>query len=67
VDVIRSYIYVPRERSTVGRLFNYFSFNLSSTLAGFWTGRQDVIFVMSPPLTIGLTAFTLSLLKRIPY
>ncbi len=65
--VIRSYIYVPRERSTIGRIFNYLSFNLSSTLAGFFAGRQDVIFVMSPPLTIGLTAFALSLIKRIPY
>src|SRR5262249_35706587 len=35
-------------------------------LAGFFTRGQKVIFVMSPPLTIGLTAFALSLLKRIP-
>lgn len=67
VRVIRSYIYVPRERSSVGRIFNYLSFNLSSTLAGLFAGRQDVIFVMSPPLTIGLTAFALGLVKRIPY
>jgi len=67
VRVIRSYIYVPRGRSSVGRIFNYLSFNISSTLAGLFTGRQDVIFVMSPPLTIGLTAFALGLIKRIPY
>ncbi|MGE0130928.1 MAG: glycosyltransferase family 4 protein [Blastocatellales bacterium] len=67
VRVIRSYIYVPRERSSIGRIFNYLSFNLSSTLAGLFTGRQDAIFVMSPPLTIGLTAFALGLIKRIPY
>lgn len=67
VRVIRSYIYVPRERSSAGRIFNYLSFNLSSTLAGLFAGQQDVIFVMSPPLTIGLTAFALGLIKRIPY
>lgn len=67
VRVIRSYIYVPRKRSNWGRIFNYLSFNISSTLAGIFTGRQDVIFVMSPPLTIGLTAFLLGLIKRIPY
>jgi colanic acid biosynthesis glycosyl transferase WcaI len=67
VRVIRSYIYVPRKRSSLGRIFNYLSFNISSTLAGIFTGRQDVIFVMSPPLTIGLTAFLLGLIKRIPY
>jgi colanic acid biosynthesis glycosyl transferase WcaI len=67
VSVIRSYIYVPRERLSAGRIFNYLSFNISSTLAGLFAGRQDVIFVMSPPLTIGLTAFALGLIKRIPY
>ncbi len=67
VNVIRSYIYVPLQRSSIGRILNYLSFNISSTLAGLFSGKQDVIFVMSPPLTIGLTAFVLGLLKRIPY
>lgn len=67
VRVIRSYIYVPRTRSIFGRILNYFSFNVTSTLAGLLTGKQDVIFVMSPPLTIGLTAYVLGLIKRIPY
>jgi colanic acid biosynthesis glycosyl transferase WcaI len=67
VRVIRSYIYVPGKRSSIGRILNYLSFNISSTLAGLLTGRQDVIFVMSPPLTIGVTAFLLGLIKRIPY
>ncbi len=67
VQVIRSYIYVPRQRSGFGRILNYLSFNISSTLAGLVSGKQDVVFVMSPPLTIGLTAFVLSLIKRIPY
>lgn len=67
VRVIRSYIFVPRTRSTLGRILNYLSFNLSSTLAGLVTGRQDIIFVMSPPLTIGVTGFLLGLLKRIPF
>lgn len=67
VNVIRSYIFVPRKRSGWQRILNYLSFNISSTLAGLFAGKQDVIFVMSPPLTIGLTAFALGLLKRIPY
>ena len=67
VRVIRSYIYVPRTRSIFGRVLNYLSFNLTSTLAGLFSGKQDVIFVMSPPLTIGLTAYVLGLIKRIPY
>ncbi|QQS45836.1 MAG: glycosyltransferase family 4 protein [Acidobacteriota bacterium] len=67
VRVIRSYIYVPRTRSIFGRILNYLSFNVTSTLAGLFTGRQDIIFVMSPPLTVGLTGFLLGLIKRIPY
>lgn len=67
VNVIRSYIYVPRKRSGFERILNYLSFNISTTLAGLFSGRQDVIFVMSPPLTIGLTAYMLGLVKGIPY
>ena len=67
VNVIRSYIFVPHKRSGWQRILNYLSFNISSTLAGLFASKQDVIFVMSPPLTIGLTAFVLGLLKRIPY
>lgn len=67
VNVIRSYIFVPRKRSGWQRILNYLSFNISSTLSGLFAGKQDVIFVMSPPLTIGLTAYVLGLLKRIPY
>ncbi len=67
VNVIRSYIFVPHKRSGWQRILNYLSFNMSSTLSGLFAGKQDVIFVMSPPLTIGLTAFVLGLLKRIPF
>lgn len=67
VNVIRSYIFVPHKRSGWQRILNYLSFNISSTLSGLFAGKQDVIFAMSPPLTIGLTAFVLGLLKRIPF
>ncbi len=72
VNVIRSYIHVPGTRpslgrSGLGRILNYLSFNLSSTLAGLFSGKQDIVFAMSPPMTIGLTAFVLGLVKRIPY
>lgn len=67
VRVIRSYIYVPADRSSLGRLLNYLSFNLSSLLAGLLSGRQEVIFAMSPPLTIGVTAWLLGLLKGAPF
>ena len=67
VRVIRSYIYVSGGRSSLKRLLNYLSFNLSALIAGLLAGRQDVIFTISPPLTIGLTAWLLSLVKLAPY
>ena len=67
VRVVRSYIYVAEGRSSPGRLLNYLSFNLSALVAGLLTGRQDIIFTISPPLTIGVTAWLLSLIKRAPY
>ncbi len=67
VRVLRSYIYVSARKSGLARLLNYFSFNVSSTLAGLSVERPDVIFVMSPPLTIGLTAYLLGKLKGVPY
>lgn len=67
VRVIRSYIFVPRSRGIFGRILNYLSFNISSTLAGLFSGSHDCIFAMSPPLTIGLTAYLLGRIKRIPF
>lgn len=67
VSVIRSYIYVSGKRTAVARILNYLSFNISSTIAGLRAGRHDVIFAMSPPLTIGVTAWLLGEIYGIPY
>lgn len=68
VRVIRTYIYTSRKRSSFRRLLNFLSFNLSSFLAGLFSGPQDVIFVMPPPpITVGLTAYLLGVFKRIPF
>jgi colanic acid biosynthesis glycosyl transferase WcaI len=48
-------------------MLNYLSFNISSTLAGLSVSKPDVIFVLSPPLTIGLTAYLVGKLKGVPY
>jgi colanic acid biosynthesis glycosyl transferase WcaI len=67
VNILRSYIHVSARKTGLARVLNYLSFNLSSTLAGLTVAQPDVIFVMSPPLTIGLTAYVLGKLKGIPY
>lgn len=67
VNILRSYIYVSARKTGLARVLNYLSFNVSSTLAGLTADKPDVIFVMSPPLTIGLTAYLLGRLKGAPY
>ena len=60
---------IPTKGSRVGaRLLDYLRFHLISTWAGLTLTKQvDVLFVPSPPLTIGLSAWLLSLFKRAPF
>ncbi len=67
--VIRCYVSGNYNRGFGGRLQGYFSFTLSGIAGGLFCARDryDVIVVTSPPLSVGLTAMVLSLLKRVPY
>ena len=60
---------IPVKGSRVGaRLLDYARFHAISTLVGLTLiGRPDVILVPSPPLTIGLSAWLLSLARRAPF
>jgi colanic acid biosynthesis glycosyl transferase WcaI len=65
--VIRNWLVVGSRESRWLRIANNLSFALSGIVGGLSAGRQDVIYVYSPPLFLGLTAFLLGRLKRIPY
>lgn len=69
VTVIRSHVSPAYNVSFIGRLWAYFSFVMSSIYAGLFKvkGKYDVILVTSPPLFVGITAYMLSRLKRIPF
>jgi colanic acid biosynthesis glycosyl transferase WcaI len=60
---------IPVKGSRVGaRLLDYLRFHAISTLAGLNIAKDyDVILVPSPPLTIGLSAWVLGLLRRVPF
>ncbi len=60
---------IPVKGDRVGaRLLDYLRFHLISTLAGlFAVGKYDVMLVPSPPLTIGVSAWLLRLLRRVPF
>lgn len=69
IKVIRSHVSESYNRSFIGRLWGYFSFVFSSLYAGIFYAREkyDVIIVTSPPLFVGITAYILSKLKRMPF
>lgn len=68
LDVRRVYLYVPqRKDQLLGRLLNYASFNVLSTVVGTLAGQSDVVLVPSPPLTNGIAAFLISKLRTVPF
>jgi glycosyltransferase involved in cell wall biosynthesis len=69
VSVWRCHTSEKYNTNYLGRLWGYFSFVISSMLAGCLKLRSkfDLILVTSPPLFVGITALFLSGIKRIPY
>lgn len=52
----------------LSRVLDHLGFHLLSTVFGLTiAGKQDVIFAPTPPLTIGLNAWLLGILKRVPF
>jgi glycosyltransferase involved in cell wall biosynthesis len=69
VEVLRCHVSEAYNTNFLGRLWGYFSFVFSSIYAGLFKteGKYDVILVTSPPLFVGITAYLLSLFKRVPF
>ena len=67
VRVLRTYIYPYHGRRSLLRMLNYLSWMLSSIQAAWLTPRCDVIYVWHPPLTVGVSAWIISKLKRAPF
>jgi colanic acid biosynthesis glycosyl transferase WcaI len=63
------HILMPRKgKSLLLRLLSWVSFHVLSTIVGVLkVGKPDAIIVPSPPLTIGLNAWLLSVKYRAPY
>jgi colanic acid biosynthesis glycosyl transferase WcaI len=62
----RIWLYVPARPSAVKRILHELSFSLFAFLRSTFR-RCDMIFCVSPPLTLGLTAAALSFLRRKPF
>jgi len=63
--VVRVRTYVTRSKATIRRLMNFFSFVLTSVLAGICKcGKQDVVVLESPPLFLGMSGLLLKFVKK---
>lgn len=67
IPVIRAYQYPYHGKSAFLRFCNYFSFVLTAPIASLFAPRCDVIYVWHPPLTVGLAAWFVSLIRRAPF
>ena len=68
VSVTRLPQFPDHSRSIVRRALYYFSFALSAATIGLWRARRaDVMLVYQSAFPIGLAAWVISRIKRIPY
>jgi len=68
VTVIRTHVSEQYNKSFLGRLWGYFSFTFSASLALLkLKERPDIVIATSPPLFIGIPGFIAKILFRIPF
>jgi len=67
VQVIRTFVFPYHGKSALRRVVNYLSFVVTGLLAGCLCPPCDLIYVWHPPLTIGIAAWLIGLLKRAPF
>ncbi len=67
VHITRLPLYPSHDHSAIGRALNYLSFAASVLVYGLLGARRpDVIYAYHPPLTTGLAAVAIRLLRRVP-
>jgi colanic acid biosynthesis glycosyl transferase WcaI len=64
IPVIRTFMYPSHGTSLFGRMLNYGSFMGSAIFGGLLARSFDVMYVWHPPLSIGVAATAIGLLRR---
>lgn len=68
ISVTRVPLFPSHNASVLGRILNYVSFAVSSCVLGLLrVQRYDIIYVYHPPLTAGLSAAIISIIRRVPF
>lgn len=67
IQIARVPLYPSHDGSAIKRALNYISFAASSCLYGVFASRRaDVIYAYHPPLTVGMSAALIGLVRRTP-
>jgi colanic acid biosynthesis glycosyl transferase WcaI len=67
VRVVRTWSYISPQKTFWRRIFNYGSQSATAFYGGLLAGKPAVIVIFSPPLPMGLSAWMLSCLWRVPW
>ena len=68
IRVMRVPLYPSHDASAFRRILNYLSFGITSFLAGLLVvSRKDVVYACGPPVTVGVSAALISLVRRVPF
>ena len=65
IKIIRTWVYTSPKGGAIRRLANYFSFVVTSMIAGWLaSGKKDVVIASCPPLFIGISGWLVALFGR---
>lgn len=67
IPLTRVILYPSHSKSALARILSYGSFMISAVLGSFFTGPCDIIYVRHPPLTVGVSAWLIGLIKGAPF
>lgn len=67
VNILRTWLWPLPNRKAYERALNYSSFCASASLAGITISKPDVVIGTSPQLLVGLSAWWIARLKRVPF
>lgn len=67
IPVVRTFEYPYHGKSVIGRLVNYWSFVFSAPLGALVSPPGDVMYVWHPPLTVGVAAWIISIIRGTPF
>lgn len=67
IRIIRAYQAGAGSSSTLRKMVGYIVFSITAIIAGLKAGPVDVIVAPSPPLSIGISAWLLGVIRRAPF